>query len=137
MAVFKDVLVQNFAQVDTVSGGWQIVAGTPDNNFNQTDQTKFPTDVASLVQSNPTLNGEIRGVGWENSSTGIQLQQVRADGTVANLQQDSGFANLRVVDAGYLSATGYRLQPRAAGYNSDRAVWDAVRDHPGYAVMNA
>jgi len=136
MSVFKDVLVQNFAQVDVVSGGWQIVAGTPDNNFNQTDQTKFPTNVASLVQANPTLAGEVRGVGWENSSQGVQLQQVKADGTLSKLQPDSGYG-LRVVDPGYLSATGYALQPRAAGYSSDRAVWDAVRDHPGYAVINA
>jgi putative ABC transport system permease protein len=136
MSVFKDVLVQNFAQVDVVSGGWQIVAGTPDNNFNQTDQTRFPTNVASLVQTNPTLAGEIRGVGWENSSMGVQLQQVKADGTLSKLQPDS-FNALRVVDPGYLSATGYAVQPRAAGYSSDRAVWDAVRDHPGYAVINA
>lgn len=136
MSVFKDVLVQNFAQVDTVSGGWQIVAGTPDNNFNQTDQTKFPTDVASLVQANSTLAAEIKGVGWENSSQGVQLQQVKSDGTVSTLQQDSNYG-LRIVDSGYLSATGYVLQPRAAGYASDRAVWDALRDHPGYAVLNA
>jgi putative ABC transport system permease protein len=135
-SVFKDVLVQNFAQVNTVSGGWQIVAGTPDNNFNQTDQTKFPTDVASLVQTNPTLAGEVRGVGWENSTTGVQLQQVKADGTLSTLQADSGYA-LHVVDPGYLSATGYGLQPRAAGYASDRAAWDAVRDHRGYAIINA
>ena len=136
MSVFKDVLVQNFAQVDTVSGGWQIVAGTPDNNFNQTDQTKFPTDVASLVQASPTLAAEIKGVGWENISQGVQLQQVKSDGTVSTLQPDSNYA-LRVVDSGYLSATAYALQPRAAGYASDRAVWDALRDHPGYAVLNA
>ena len=136
MSVFKDVLVQNFAQVDTVSGGWQIVAGTPDANFNQTDQTKFPTNVASRVQSNSTLASEIKGVGWENISYGVQLQQVKADGTVSKLSPDSAYA-LHVVDSGYLSATGYALQPRAAGYSSDRAVWDAVRDHPGYAVLNA
>ena len=136
MSVFKDVLVQNFAQVDAVSGGWQIVAGTPDNNFNQTDQTKFPTDVAALIKANPTLAGEVRGIGWENSSRGVALQQVKADGTVSKLQPDSGYA-LHVVDPGYLSATGYALQPRAAGYASDRAVWDAVRDHPGYVVINA
>jgi putative ABC transport system permease protein len=136
MSVFKDVLVQNFAQVDAVSGRWQIVAGTPDNNFNQTDKTSFPLNVASLVQSDPTLAGEISAVGWENQSAGVQLQQVRSDGTVAKVQPDSGYA-LHVVDSGYLSATGYALQPRAAGYTSDRAAWAAVRDHPGYAVINA
>ena len=136
MSVFKDVLIQNFAQVDAVSGGWQIVAGTPDNNFFQTDKTTFPADVASLVQSDPAVAAEIRGVGWENQSTGVQIQQVKSDGTLAKVSADSRYA-LRVVDGGYLSAVGYALQPRAAGYASDRAVWDAVRDNVGYAVINA
>jgi putative ABC transport system permease protein len=136
MSVFKDVLVQNFAQVDAVSGGWKVVAGTPDNNFNQSDQTKFPGDVASLIQANPTLAAEIQGVGWENISQGVSIQQVKASGAVSNVQRDSNYT-LRVVDSGYLSATGYGLQPRAVGYGSERAVWDAVRDHPGYAVINA
>jgi len=136
MSVFKDVLVQNFAQVDAVSGGWQIAAGTPDNNFNQTDKTTFPPDVATLVQANPNVAAELKGVGWENQSVGVQLQQIKADGSVFKAQKDSGYA-LHVVDDGYLSATGYSLQLRAAGYSSDRAVWDAVRDHSGYAVINA
>ena len=136
MSVFKDVLIQNFAQVDAVSGGWQIVAGTPDNNFFQTDKTRFPADVASLVQSNPAVAADIKGVGWENQSTGVQIQQVKADGSLAKVQPDSGYG-LRVVDDGYLSTVGYALQPRAAGYASDRAVWNAVRDNTGYAVINA
>jgi putative ABC transport system permease protein len=136
MSVFKDVLVQNFAQADAVSGGWQIAAGTPDTNFFQTDKTAFPPDVAALVQSNPNVAADLRGVGWENQWLGVQLQQVKADGTVAKVQADSGYA-LHVVDDGYLSTTGYSMQLRAAGYSSDRAVWDAVRDHPGYAIINA
>ena len=135
-SVFKDVLVQNFAQVDAVSGGWQVVAGSPDANFNQSDRTRFPTNVASLVQSNPNVAAELKGVGWENTSFGVQLQQVKADGSVAPVQPDSGY-NLHVVDDGYLSSTGYALQPRAAGYSSDSAVWDAIRNNTGYAVINA
>jgi putative ABC transport system permease protein len=141
MSVFKDVLIQNFGQVDAASGGWQIVAGTPDANFNQTDKTSFPSDVASLVQSNPTVAGELKGVGWENMGVGrVQLQQVKADGTVTPLpaQGQGDFANtLHVVDDGYLAATGFSLQPRAAGYASDRAVWEALRTNPGYAVISA
>jgi putative ABC transport system permease protein len=136
MSVFKDVLVQNFAQVDTVSGGWQVVAGSPDNNFIQTSTTSFPPDVASLIQSTPDAYADVRGVGWENNSLGVQIQQVKPDGTLSKLQPDSGY-NLHVVDSGYLSATGYALQPRASGYSSDRAAWDAVRDNTGYAILNA
>jgi putative ABC transport system permease protein len=136
MSVFKDVLVQNFAQVDAVSGGWQIVAGSPDNNFNQTSATSFPSDVASLVQKTPDAAADVRGVGWENAALGVQIQQVKADGTLSKLQPDSGY-NLHVVDAGYLSTTGYALQLRAAGYSSDRSAWNAVRDNAGYAIINA
>ena len=136
MSVFKDVLVQNFAQVDSVSGGWQIVAGSPDNNFNQNRTTSFPSDVTALVQSTPAASADVRGVGWENNSLGVQIQQVKPDGSLSTLQQDSGY-NLHVVDPGYLSTTGYSLQPRAAGYSSDRAAWDAVRDNTGYAILNA
>jgi len=135
-SVFKDVLVQNFAQVDQVSGGWQIVAGTPDNSFNQTDQTKFPADVASLVQSDPAVGAEFTGIGWENQALGVRLQQVNADGSLGKIPGDRGYA-VRVVDDGYLAATGYSVQPRATGYTSDRAVWDAVRDNVGYAILNA
>jgi putative ABC transport system permease protein len=135
-SVFKDVLVQNFAQVNTVSGGWQVVAGSPDVNFFQTDQTKFPPDVAALVQSNPTVASELVGVGWENQHLSAQLQQVNADGSLGKVPNDRGYG-IHVVDDGYLSATGYALQPRASGYSSDRAVWDAVRDNTGYAVLDA
>ena len=85
MSVFKDVLVQNFAQVDVVSGGWQIVAGTPDSNFNQTARTTFPPDVAAVVQANPAASADVRGIGWENQTLGVQLQQVKADGSVAKV----------------------------------------------------
>ncbi|MFI5283815.1 MAG: ABC transporter permease [Candidatus Dormibacterales bacterium] len=135
-SVFKDVLVQNFAQVDQVSGGWQIVAGTPDNNFNQTDQTRFPADVASLVASNPAVAAELKGIGWENQTLGVQMRQVNADGSLGKVPGDSGYA-VRVVDNGYLSASGYALQLRASRYPSDRSVWNAVRDHSGYAIINA
>jgi len=44
---------------------------------------------------------------------------------------------LHAVDDDFLSNTTYAIAPRAAGYASDRAVWDAVRDNPGYAVVDA
>ena len=92
--------------------------------------------MAALVQSNPATAGDIRGVGWENQALGVQLQQVKADGSVTKVRPDSGYT-LHVVDDGYLATTGYSMQLRVAGYASDRAVWDAVQNHTGYAVLNA
>jgi putative ABC transport system permease protein len=137
MSVFKDVLLQNFGQPEVASGGWQVVAGSPDLSTQPSGQT-IPADVASLVRADPTASGEVRGVGWENFSISVNLHQVRADGTVDS-RQDTAFGGsaLHVVDDGYLTTTGYALQPKAAGYASDRAVWDAVRDQKGFAVIDA
>jgi putative ABC transport system permease protein len=138
MSVFKDVLIQNFGQADAAAGGWQIVAGSPDGNFQVTDKTVLPADVASLVESDPTVAAEVKGVGWENQALGVVPHQVRADGSLSNTStSDTTGAGLHVVDDGYLSTTAYALQPRAAGYSSDRAAWDAVRDNTGFAVLDA
>jgi putative ABC transport system permease protein len=137
-AVFKDVLIQNFGQVDAASGGWQVVAGSPDASFQTTDKTVFPADVASLARADPTVSGEIRGVGWENVALPVNLHQVMSNGTVDSRRQGPfEGSQLHVVDDGYLATTTYALQPRAAGYASDRAVWDAVRGNTGFAVIDA
>ncbi|HEV2216688.1 MAG TPA: FtsX-like permease family protein [Candidatus Dormibacteraeota bacterium] len=133
-SVFKDVLTQNFGQVGAQTGHWQVVAGSPDFSFNQTDRTVFPTDVAGLVASDPTTSRDVSGVGWENLS-GVGLHEVRPDGTI-DLNSGTRGYSLHIVDDGYLNATGYAIQPRAVGYSSDRAVWDAVRDNVGYAVLD-
>jgi putative ABC transport system permease protein len=137
MAVFKDVLLQNFGQPEVASGGWQVVAGSPDLS-NQNLGLTIPADVPSLVRADTSISSEVRGVGWENLSMFVFLHQVRADGSVDS-RQDIAFSGsaLHVVDDGYLTNTGYALQPRATGYTSDRAVWDAVRDQTGFAVIDA
>ena len=139
MSIFQDVLVQNFANTDQLSGGWQIVAGTPDFNFNLTGDTNLAPDIAARVEGNPATAADIKAAGWEDNTTGIHLRQVGADGSV---KSDAGlnrveFQGLHAVDDGFLSNTTYGISPRAAGYTSDRAVWDAVREHPGYAVVDA
>ena len=140
MAVFEDVLNQNLGQATTRAGGWQIVAGSPDNNFSGTGPSGIPTDVAARVSSDPSLAGEVKATGWENSSQFVPIAQV-VNGKLRatpGRRGNSGFGvGLHVVDDQYLSTTTYALTPRADGYSSDRAVWDAVRNHPGYAVIDA
>jgi putative ABC transport system permease protein len=138
MSVFKDVLLQNFGDADAGTGHWKIVAGSPDSNFQTTDKTVFPADAASLVRADPVVSKEVRGVGWENYGLTVNMHQVRADGTVNNrVQGQFEGSQLHAVDDGYLNTTGYAIQPRAAGYASDRDVWNAVRDNKGYAVIDA
>jgi len=139
MSVFQDVLVQNYANIDQLSGGWQIVAGTPDLNFSFDPNTNLPPDIGAKVAANPATAADIKATGWEDNSVGVHVKQVQADGTV---KSDAGqmridFTSLHVVDGGFLSGTTFGVAPRAAGYGSDRAVWNAVRDHPGYAVIDS
>jgi len=62
---------------------------------------------------------------------------VHADGSVTPLGSRVDYTGLHAVDAGFLATTTYAVAPRAAGFTSDRAVWEAVRDHPGYTVLDA
>jgi putative ABC transport system permease protein len=138
MSVFQDVLVQNFANAAAQSGGWQIVAGTPDSNFSLSARTGYPSDIAASVSGNAAAAADVKAVGWEDSSTGIQLLQVQPDGSVRSPQNGRiDGTGLHVVDDGFLTNASFTIAPRAAGYQSDRAVWDAVRDNPGYAVADA
>ena len=47
MAIFKDVLTQNFENESVQSGGWQLVAGSPDNNYQRNPGLAFPANVAA------------------------------------------------------------------------------------------
>jgi putative ABC transport system permease protein len=133
MAIFKDVLTQNFTNVSAQSGGWQLVAGTPDQNFDASSTTALPANVAATVRADPTASREVRAIGWENESLFVTAREPGARAQGATRQ--NAFP-VHVVDDGYLNGTGYAIQPRAAGYGSDRAVWDAIRDHVGYAVID-
>jgi putative ABC transport system permease protein len=141
MSVFQDVLVQNFAGADQLSGGWQIVAGSPDNNFQLTSTVKYPSDLAASITANSATAADIKAVGWEDNSAGVHLTQVLPNGTVKSDQTGNNvrieYVGVHVVDDGFLSNTTFAIAPRAAGYTSDRAVWDAVRDNTGYAVVDA
>jgi putative ABC transport system permease protein len=137
LAIFNDVLTQNFENVAVASGGWQLVAGTPDNNFVPDPGVTFPADVAAAVAANPALHREILNAGWENGNQIVAVRPARPGApAAAPAPNRSNEFLLHVVDDGYLNGTGYAIQPRADGFSSDRAVWDAVGDHPGDVVLD-
>ena len=133
------VFNQNLGQATTRAGGWHIVAGTPDNNFSGTGSASVPTDIAAKVNADPSTAADVKATGWENATAFQELAQV-INGTPHSTQGRGGGGfgvSLHVVDDNYLAATTYALTPRAQGYSSDRAAWDAVRTHDGYAVIDA
>ena len=139
MSVFEDVLNQNLGQATSRAGGWQVVAGTPDQNSRQPGTALLPSDMAKRVAADPSLAGEVATTGWEQASLNASLRRVVAGQVVAppGRQGEGYHAQLHVVDDGYLSATTYALHPRAVGYSTDRAVWDRVRSADNYAVIDA
>ena len=138
LAIFNDVLTQNFENVAVQSGGWQLVAGSPDNNYLPNPDVTIPTDLAAAVRANPTLAREVGGIGWEDTDRFVTVRRAgaAAPGGSGPGGTEISAHSLHVVDDGYLGSTGYAIQPRAAGFASDRAVWDAVRDHPGDVVID-
>ncbi len=42
-----------------------------------------------------------------------------------------------IVDGGFLKGLGLHLTARAQGYNSDTAVWQAMQQHPDYALIDS
>ena len=44
---------------------------------------------------------------------------------------------LNIVDGGFLDGLGYHLVARAPGFASDADVWRALREHPGYALIDS
>jgi putative ABC transport system permease protein len=126
MAIFKDTLTQNASIKDASMGGWHIVAGSTNVTSFQKSTTELPTDIAALVRADSQLHSEVRAAGWENSSVYIRTADNATSGDT-----------LRVVDDVYLSNTGFGVKARAAGYASDRAAWEAVRDNVGFAIISS
>ena len=129
LAVLAAVLGGEWDQPESLLAGWTVAVGSP--SFNFTPDLAVPTDLPARVRADRRLAGEIAAVGGENRQV-LSLNQVRPAGSAALYL---GRRYLHVVDDSYLSATLAAIRPRAQGYASDRAVWDAVAAQPGLAVL--
>jgi putative ABC transport system permease protein len=105
------------ASVDTATGGYQI----------QTDSPGLPPDLSRQIMAGPALARDVAVV-VSAEKVERSFQQLVPGAPVTH-----GF--VRVADDTLLNTTQWTFQHRAAGYSSDRQVWDAVRDKPGTAVM--
>ncbi len=85
-------------------------------------------DIAAAARADPTLRGHISSAG--------SIAQIEA-GLRQPSQRDQSWQpfGLDVADDAYLAGTRYTLHTRANGYGSDAQVWQALRAHPGYAVV--
>lgn len=97
---------------------------------------------ANAVQSNPILDPE-QAINAAPSLNAADFEAVALQSSISITARQEGFPdkefeNYAVLgfDDSFLTDNTYRLATRAVGYESDRAVWDAVRDNPGFAIVS-
>ncbi len=106
---------------DRDTGGFQIY-GNP-------SQPVSAAGNAAVIAANPALRTAIVATG----AIGQESVGVRQPG-----QSDQSFSNsvVNALDTTYLENTRFPLHSRALGYTSDAQIWQTLRTHPGYAVVD-
>lgn len=116
----------NFVELFTTeaaTGGWDIQVQT--NPSNPVDDLREELSGSDVDVSEFQAVGRISAVTMENS-------QVRTADS-----EDWSRTFLNGVNPEYAEQTDMPLQARAAGYESDEAVWDAIASDPSVAVVDA
>jgi putative ABC transport system permease protein len=108
-----------FADTEALTGGFDLRVAT--SSTNPID------DLADVIAAQSGLRRADYAVIAAQTSLPVELRQGqgRWDGYVA-----------QAVDEAFLENIGYDLSVKAEGYASAAEVWGAVRDHPGYAVID-
>lgn len=112
-----------YNDIDGLSGGFQIQGVTGYSNpvrgvwktLDEKGKNTGPKDFKAIVSF---------------SMAGVEMRQTGAKKKWVEYP-------LQGMDAGYTDNTNYTFKLRAAGYASDRAVWKALQEKPGLAVVHA
>lgn len=119
MATMFKVNEAYFENIDALTGGFDLRANTNDTN-------PVP-DLESAIASSPYVRPSDYEVVAAQSTLAVEMRQ----GTD---RWKTYIVN--GVDDAYLNNIGYDMAVMAEGYHSAAEVWQAVRDHPGYAVID-
>jgi putative ABC transport system permease protein len=109
-----------FENTEALTGGFEMRARA-------SAQNPIP-NFARAVMRLPELRGGGYDVVASETSLSVELQQ---EG-----QSWEGYG-LRAVDEAYFDSVSYGFALKAEGYETDQEVWEAVRDHPGFAVIDS
>lgn len=125
--IFMSVMVAGnqalFADEDSLAGGFQIRG---DVSYNTP-----VADMGAAIRQTSGLNPADFEVIAQQSVAPIQVRQVGAS------SQEWRDYLLKGVDNSFLGNTTYKFALIARGYNSNREVWEALRDDPNLAVIDA
>jgi putative ABC transport system permease protein len=109
-----------FENTEALTGGFELRANANANN-------PIP-NLARAAARQPELREGGYAVITSETSLNVELQQ---EG------QRWEWYRIRAVDDAYLETVGYDLAIIAEGYESDQEVWEAIRDRPGFAVIDS
>ena len=122
---------QVFSDEEAISGGYDVRASA--NFLNPIEDIRAelaaPAPGQAAESGTPVSLDDFTAIG----GVGIAQVEGRPTGSTA----DPGEFALAGADDAYLESTNYTFALRAGGYESDRAVWEALRDEPDTAVVVA
>jgi putative ABC transport system permease protein len=97
-----------------------------------------PLSLPQQIQANPVLRQEIAAVGITYPLKSSQPGQMPAANTllIPGQAAQASLDTVQGVNDAFVEHTTLPLQARARGFTSDQQVWDAVKDHPGFAVWH-
>ena len=113
--------VSAFGHVESFSGGFDVRAGT--------SSSSPVRDMATTLKHTRGIDPKDVKVVGSQSYLPIEVRQV---GTAKYVDYP-----IRGLDDTYIRNTTYQLGSRATGYDTDRAVWEAVRTGTNLAVVDA
>lgn len=141
--IVMSVLTQLNAQFDPAkpeaTGNYQIQAPASYAN-------PIP-DIRARIAADPALKGKFTAIA-EETTLPLQLRQpgsppLAEPPSAAALRNNPGllegwrFHAVRLVDQAFLQDNAFRLMVRAKGYDTDRAVWDAMVKDPTLVVIDS
>lgn len=105
---------------DSFTGGFELRVAS--------SHTNPVEDLPRAIASQPRLQRTDYAVIAAQRDLSVELQQARGE-------RWSSYP-VRVLDEAYLNALDYEIGVKAVGYATSADVWAAVRDHPGFAVID-
>ncbi|GHO43583.1 hypothetical protein KSX_17460 [Ktedonospora formicarum] len=121
MGVITNSVQNSYADIDQQTGGYDIQA---------TAYFKSLPDLSQSLADRGIDPAQFSAIG-ERSTTSVGVIQLSA-----SVPRWSVYP-AQIVDGGFLQGYGLHLSARASGFGSDAAVWEALRQHPDYALIDS
>ncbi len=122
MAVISSSVASTYGSVQNYTNGFDIEA----QSFFQ----PIP-DIHTAINHAPGVDPSVfQSVGVETTSA-VGVIQLSAP------HPQWSYYPINIVDGGFLDGVGKHLVARAPGFATDADVWQALRDHPGYALIDS